>query len=626
MSIVKANTAATELRTERLRTSLLTRLHTAVGECQDEAALLTRVIQLASTTGPQDADWFSASWNEESVELRSIETVQSSGKQETRDSFDESLASLQSNRQLNQLLSQATSVVEPVAHAPESVWNWLPISRVEGKPVGLLTRTTAKSSSTTLEAMRLAATFWQLWRSSRLNQRRGQQAETLRGAADLAAIVTAADTIDKSGRALSDAIRTRFGSSFAAITLCNQAAKKPKACEVKWISGVTSFDRHSTLIGSLHAHASRSLQEQVERTLCIETACESEEDESTLTIAELTRCNVLASYPIVKDEGQPVGAVTIGWDNDHARPDNHETMSRQISRLLALPLDVIQMRQSATKEGRISTVRGRLGRTAKFFMGAVVLAICIAGSWPVSYPVKCQTVAQPVKRRFVAAPFDATLKQSLVAPGDIVSAGDTLALIDERELTLELDRLNVEYHSVIKGRDTALAHLDTPDKQIAELEMQRLEIQIQQLESKIDALEVKAPIDGVVVSGDHEKSEQAPIQIGQTRFEIAPLDRMVVEVEIPEDEVSLVRSRAQTSIRFDAHPLQDWTLPLGRIQPRSELRNEQHVFIAEIMLDNKCDRIRPGMHGTAKIDGPKRPFAWTYLRGPYHRLSQALGW
>jgi multidrug resistance efflux pump len=65
-------------------------------------------------------------------------------------------------------------------------------------------------------------------------------------------------------------------------------------------------------------------------------------------------------------------------------------------------------------------------------------------------------------------------------------------------------------------------------------------------------LDIKSPIDGVVISGDLKRAEGAPVAIGQTLYEIAPLDRMVAEVAIPDDEISRVRLAQSVTINLDA--------------------------------------------------------------------------
>ena len=68
-------------------------------------------------------------------------------------------------------------------------------------------------------------------------------------------------------------------------------------------------------------------------------------------------------------------------------------------------------------------------------------------------------------------------------------------------------------------------HTQTPVDAIAEaqqanLEMKRLDMKRQLLAERQQHLQIRSPISGTVVSGDIEKSEGAPLAIGQNLFEI----------------------------------------------------------------------------------------------------------
>ena len=129
-----------------------------------------------------------------------------------------------------------------------------------------------------------------------------------------------------------------------------------------------------------------------------------------------------------------------------------------------------------------------------------------------------------------------------------------------------------------------------------------------------------------MISGDLEKAEGAPLTTGQSLFEIAPLDKMIVEVAVVEDEIAHVSPGMPVVIRLDAYPGQSWKATLQRIHPRSEIRDNESVFIAELTLTNPQGLLRPGMNGRAKITGKRHPLAWNLFHRPWEYLLQSLGW
>ena len=257
-------------------------------------------------------------------------------------------------------------------------------------------------------------------------------------------------------------------------------------------------------------------------------------------------------------------------------------------------------------------------------LGVVILATFLA--WPRPHKIACDCQLQPIVRRFVAAPYDGTLEKTLVQPGDVVAAGDVLAQMDGRETRLELSALEAEYARARKAWEVSLSLDDIHEAQQAKLEMKRLELKMQLLRQQQQNLQIKSPLRGFVISGDLEQSEGAPLSVGQSLFEIAPTERMRVEVVIPEEEIAHVQLGMEMRIRLDAYPRQLFPARITHIVPRAEAREDDFVFLAEAELDNAEEILRPGMNGRATLVGSRRSMAWLLFHKPYESLLMLLGW
>ena len=130
----------------------------------------------------------------------------------------------------------------------------------------------------------------------------------------------------------------------------------------------------------------------------------------------------------------------------------------------------------------------------------------------------------------------------------------------------------------------------------------------------------------MIVSGDLERVEGAPVTTGQTLLEVAPLDKVVVEVAIPERSVAYVREQAQATIQLDAFAGQSWSGPLRTIHPRAEVRDSEQVFVGELELINPSGTLRPGMRGEVKVDAGWAPTGWILFHRPYRVVTRWLGW
>jgi multidrug resistance efflux pump len=226
-------------------------------------------------------------------------------------------------------------------------------------------------------------------------------------------------------------------------------------------------------------------------------------------------------------------------------------------------------------------------------------------------------------QRIIAAPFEATLEQASVRPGDQVEDGELLLTLDGRPLRLELEAVEAEIQQISKEHNAALANNRIAEAQQLTLKQKRLDRNRDLLVGRLANLEVTSPIDGVVISGDLEKYTGAPLERGQTLLEIAPLATVRVELEIPDYEIGYVKRGAMASVKLDAISGRSLELQVEDIYPSAELRNDENVFIALVNVENQDGALRPGMLGKAIAYGPVRPRVWSWVRPV---LEHGLWW
>ena len=265
----------------------------------------------------------------------------------------------------------------------------------------------------------------------------------------------------------------------------------------------------------------------------------------------------------------------------------------------------------------------RMARRTTMTLAVAGMLLALLAVWPVHYRVACTARVETTEQRLVATPFEATLLKTNVKPGDAVRAGDVLLVLDGRPLRLEREAVEAEIGQVSKEHDVALATRRIADAQQAALKKQQLTRQHDLLSDRLGRLEVTSPIDGIVVSGDLDKYVGSPLERGQTLIEVAPMDRMIIEVEIPEHEIAYVTTNSDTRVKLDAIGGKSIRMPLSDLYPSAELRDDRNVFVGRIEIDNARHDLRPGMRGEATTYGPLRPWIWSWVRGG---IERALWW
>ena len=261
-------------------------------------------------------------------------------------------------------------------------------------------------------------------------------------------------------------------------------------------------------------------------------------------------------------------------------------------------------------------------RNALLGLAAMAIVLCL----PLPYRIACDCTIQPVKRRFLAAPYDGILDHANAKLGDVVTEGMVLAQMDGGNLRIELLGIEAELAAARKRRDTSLAQGQTAQSQIARSEMRRHQAKIDLIKEQSKNLEIRSPIDGLIVAGDLDKAEGAPLEMGQTVFEVAPLDRMLVEVAVDQSEIGYVRAEMPVDIKLNAFPFRSWTGKVKCISPSTEIVNDKAVFVAEVEIENDEMKLKPGMEGTAKIRSDLACLGWSLFHRPWETVRYWSVW
>lgn len=468
----------------------------------------------------------------------------------------------------------------------------------------------------------LVAAHVVLWHVLMMGRESEQDARTLASLVELRDTVCAAPDLRSACFALAGDLQTHLKCRRVAIGL--RPAGKGN-CRLVAISGVAQFDALSAAASAIEAAMDEAVlrNEATVWPATDDTSCAGALAHKQLCMLEGATAAV--GSPLRNAEGTAIGAVVLlGDSTDMLSPARLFLRAAEPSIAGSL---IIARRVEGGRLVRMGRTIGANWRSWQARVAASIAIVAVASlAIPLPYRLHCDCQIEPVTRRFIAAPFEGTLEKSLVKPGDIVREGDLLARMDGREIRWKRASVAADQSQAIKKRDSAQAVHNYAEMQIAALEMQRLELELQLLDHRAEHLEIKSPVAGIVVSGDLERAEGAPLTIGQTLFEIAPLEQMVVEVAVADADVSLVRQHQPIAVRLDAFPHTDWQAEVSRVHPRAEIRDESNVFIAEAQLDNSEGRLSPGMKGRATVDTDARSLGWILFHKPWEYASKKLRW
>jgi hypothetical protein len=397
-------------------------------------------------------------------------------------------------------------------------------------------------------------------------------------------------------------------------------------CHVHALSGAHQADRRS--LG--HSQLASAMREAIaletmtvwpgQESLSREVGISANQDD----LLHSFRAGRVLVVPLVLEEMGFRGALALLWplDQPEIPPRTHRLLVACQPPLAGLVAFLDRTKPRAFRARLRHLWRSGAGQRLALVAGGLLLVGGLL--FPITYRVPADCRVEPLLRRTLAAPFESRLEKSHVKPGDRVEKDQVLAELDGREIRVTLAEAIAARSAALKKRDNAMVQADPSALQMAQLEADRLELEVRRLQFRNDHLLIRAPLDGVVLAGDLERSEGVPVSPGQKLFEVAPLEGMILEVAVPDREVRHVAPGMTVSFRLESDGGRKRETRLASLHPAAEVSEGDHVFIAEAPLDNPDGFLRPGMIGEARVLSGKRPIAWIFFHGLWEFLRLKL--
>ncbi len=344
-------------------------------------------------------------------------------------------------------------------------------------------------------------------------------------------------------------------------------------------------------------------------------------DEKVATFAHRELAQSLASHqatsvPLVDERGQAFAVlVVLAVEGSSDLPELSQLGD-------AIAANVLTWR--ADHQPRIARVGRAVSRLVetRWMLVAAFVVVGMVAMLPIPYRVSSTATVVPKTRSFVVAPHTGVLRKTSARVGDVVQKGSLIAELDDRELRIDMAALLAQRDQTTKQRDVHRADGNIAEEQLAEYELARVIEQIRLTEHRLRCLAVVSPMDGVVLEGELEDISGVPVETGQLLAEIASLEQLWIEINVPEEEISEIRVGQTARVAFDAADGSVLEAEIVSISPSAQVRNGENVFVARVMIDNHDGLLRPGIRGNAKINSDDRPVAAVLLRQLWRRVSR----
>jgi hypothetical protein len=128
-------------------------------------------------------------------------------------------------------------------------------------------------------------------------------------------------------------------------------------------------------------------------------------------------------------------------------------------------------------------------------------------------------------------------------------------------------------------------------------------------------MRIKAPFDGLIISGDLSQALGAPVERGDILFEVAPLFDYRVMLKMDERDVADIRPGQTGMLALSARPDEPMPIEVVRVTPISTSEDGLNYFTVETVLTDPGEEpLRPGMEGVAKVEIDERRLIWIWTR------------
>ena len=236
----------------------------------------------------------------------------------------------------------------------------------------------------------------------------------------------------------------------------------------------------------------------------------------------------------------------------------------------------------------------------KLAAAVAMLTVAFFATVTGDYQITSPAIVEGAIQRSIVAPMDGYIFAENAKAGESVAAGTILASLDDRDLQLERLRWETKRTASFTKRDQALAERERAEAMIIQSEIDEAAAQVALLDAQIERSVLRAPFDGIIISGDLSQSVGAAVGRGDELFRIAPLDEYRIVLEVDEGDIDEIQVGQAGKLVLSSMPDRSVPYAITRIVPISEAREGRNFFVVEAQMTEQLARLRPGMGGIGK--------------------------
>tara|TARA_R110002126_G_C10449140_1_gene499504 strand:+ start:261 stop:1307 length:1047 start_codon:yes stop_codon:yes gene_type:complete len=202
----------------------------------------------------------------------------------------------------------------------------------------------------------------------------------------------------------------------------------------------------------------------------------------------------------------------------------------------------------------------------------------------------------------IVAKVRGIINEVLVEEGDFVKAGQVIAKIEDDQYRIEaeraksnMDRLYNDFKRSKELYDKQVISVEEYQNKQFEYEAQKSAYELAKLNHENTS--IKSPISGVISERLIRKGNM--IGTDQNVYRVTDFDPLQAILYVPEHEMAKINKNQPAEIKVDALPGKSFKAHVERISPIVDPATG--TFKVTVIIDEKSDKLKPGMFGRVKI-------------------------
>jgi RND family efflux transporter MFP subunit len=229
----------------------------------------------------------------------------------------------------------------------------------------------------------------------------------------------------------------------------------------------------------------------------------------------------------------------------------------------------------------------------------------------------------------VTAPLEGNVTSVYAHEGQRIAAGEVLASMTDWQWRTDLASAEARYRAASLVMEASLARGSAQAGQ-DRAQAEYLRAEATRARGRLDSAQLRSPITGVVATPNLQNVAGQHLDAGATFAQVLDLSSAVVDIAVPQSDVSLIQPGQTASVKLDSYPRRSWHGGVDVVSPVAQAGDGERTFTARVPLPNEDAVLRAGMTGKAKIYIGFRPAGYVLLRRPALWLWQTLwnwiGW